>query len=140
MGELDLLLHYPFFLILCCDGREGKADAFRPPAVVQSLFDAAGIQGVNISLPGCTEVLTGYYPCASPPTVGFSFPTGSRTVFNIAPSAFEEADDGSGNCTATVAGINFGANVWIVGQSFFQGKYVDHNVDALEVGFAELKG
>lgn len=119
-----------------------------PPDQVQALFDAAGIQAVELSLPGCTKVLTGYYPCASPPQIGFGFPsakvaasaTGSTsktsTIFDIEPSAFQEADDGSGNCTAIIAGIDLG--VWIVGQAFFQGKYVDHNVDGSSMGFATL--
>ena len=60
----------------------------------------------------------------------------TSTVFNIEPSAFDEADDGGGNCTAIIAGIDLG--VWIVGQAFFQGKYVDHNVDGKSMGFAQL--
>lgn len=116
----------------------GTANVVGPPAQVQKLFDAAGIQGVNLTLPGCTEVLTGYYPCAKPPAdVSFAFPTGSSNRFSIEPSAFQEADDGSGNCTAIVAGIDFG--IWIVGQAWFQGKYVDFNVVGNSIGVAQLK-
>ena len=84
-------------------------------------------------------MLTGYYPCGKPPTVGFAYPTGSKSFFDIEPSAFLEAQDNSGNCTAIVSGINFGANTWVVGQAWFQGKYVDHNVDGKSIGVATLK-
>ena len=118
----------------------GTANVIGPIDAVQDLFDAAGIQGVTQSLSGCQKVLTGYYPCASPPTVGFKFPAGKGgKVFDIVASAFPEADDGTGNCTAIVAGIDFAPGLWIVGQAWFQGKYVDHDVDALKMGFAELK-
>ena len=117
----------------------GTANIIGPPGQVQALFDAAGIESVNISLPGCTEVLTGYYPCDKPPTVGFVFPSGSKNVFNIEPSAFDEAQNGGGNCTAIVSGIDFGANTWLIGQAWFQGKYVDHNVQTNTMGIAQLK-
>ena len=118
----------------------GTANVIGPISAVQDLFDAAGIQGVTQTLSGCTKVLTGYYPCASPPTVGFKFPAGADgKVFDILGSAFEEADDGAGNCTAIVAGIDFGPGIWIVGQAWFQGKYVDHDVSGKTLGFADLK-
>lgn len=92
------------------------------------MFKATGIKGVELSLPGCTTVLMGYFPCSKIPQIGFAFPSAYdakhakgatsdiSTVFNIEPSAFIEAKDGHGNCTATITGIDTGYPGWIVGQ------------------------
>ncbi|OHW90382.1 aspartic protease precursor, partial [Colletotrichum incanum] len=109
-----------------------------PTAQVMKLFDAAGIQAVNLSLPGCTKVLTGYYQCDNPPAVDFGLSTGSEGFFSIEATAFKQAVNGGNNCTATVAGIDT-FNMWIIGQSWFQGKYVDFDVTGKRIGVAQLK-
>ncbi|OLN85417.1 Gastricsin [Colletotrichum chlorophyti] len=100
----------------------GTANVVGPTAQVMKLFDAAGIQAVNHSLPG----------------FGFSLSTGSEEVFNIDATAFKEAMNGGNNCTATIAGLD-DLNSWIVGQSWFQGKYIDFDVTGKSVGIAPLK-
>jgi pepsin A len=49
-----------------------------------------------------------------------------------------------GNCTAVIHGTDeFGSGpgaIWLVGQAFFQGRYIDHNIDDYTMGFANLLG
>ena len=114
-----------------------------PPSVVRTLFDSLGLESYEQNLSGCTSVLFGYYPCDAPPTVGFQFGTGanSTAVYNIEASAFQQADNGNNNCTATVTGITFGSSgdLWIVGQTWFQGKYVDFDAAGKMIGVAQLR-
>ncbi|KAK4547883.1 hypothetical protein LTR36_010602 [Oleoguttula mirabilis] len=118
----------------------GTANIVGPTAQIRSLFEALGIQAVEQNLPGCTTVLFGYYPCNSPPAIGFQLGAGNP-IFNIEPSAFVQASNGGNNCTATVTGIDIGfpGGLWIVGQSWFQGKYVDFDADNRSVGVALLR-
>lgn len=107
----------------------GTTIIFGPTRQVRRVFDAAGVKYTEDS-----NGITGYYSCSSPPTIGFVF--GGKT-FNILPSALAFKKDGD-NCTASVHGTtNFGNN-WLVGQAFFQGKYIDHNIDDGTMGFANL--
>lgn len=118
----------------------GTANIVAPQKAAKALFAKLGIQAVEQNLPGCAQVLFGYYKCDAPPTVGFSF--GDGKVYNIEPSAFKQADNGNNNCTAIITGLDFegqGTSDWIVGQAFFQGKYVDHNSDAGTMSFGTLK-
>ena len=111
-----------------------------PIAQVRRLFNRLGLQAIEQNLPGCTSVLFGYYPCDSPPQVGYQFGAANPT-FEIEASAFKQADDGGNNCTAIITGIDLGAGVplWIVGQAWFQGKYVDFNDAGKTVGVAQLR-
>lgn len=103
---------------------------------MRTLFATLGIQAEEQNLAGCTTVLFGYYPCDSPPRFGYQLQN-DGPVFNIEPSAFEQANNGNNNCTAIVTGIDFG--FWIVGQAWFQGKYVDFDVARSQFGVADLK-
>ena len=118
----------------------GTANVIGPQSQVKALFKKLGLQAVEQNLPGCAQTLFGYYQCDKPPTVGFSF--GDGEVYNIEPSAFKLADNGNNNCTAIVTGLDFdgsGSSDWILGQAWFQGKYIDHNSDQSTVGIATLK-
>ncbi|KAK6207694.1 hypothetical protein QIS74_12775 [Colletotrichum tabaci] len=100
----------------------GTANVVGPIAQVAKLFETAGIQAVNLSLPGCTKVMTGHYPCDKPPAITFGLNTGSKDAFGIEAAAFKQAVNGGNNCTATITGIdNF--RIWVIGQSWFRGKY-----------------
>ncbi|WPH02271.1 Hypothetical protein R9X50_00512700 [Acrodontium crateriforme] len=113
----------------------GTTVIFGPTDQVIAMFKAARMH-YHLSVDGA---VTGYYPCSSPPSLGFRFPAGSSgSVFNAAPAALAYAKNGN-NCTAVIQGtVGFG-DQWLVGQAFFQGKYIDHNIDAGTMGFANLK-
>ncbi|KAH8682827.1 aspartic peptidase domain-containing protein [Tricladium varicosporioides] len=130
----------------------GTATVVGPINAVTEIFNATGIQGV---LQNTTEgpILTGYFPCDKPPTVGFSFPsqtnastaTGSisknSTIFNIPSSLWAVKNNGGNNCTAVMSGQDYSTypGLWVVGQPFFQGRYIDHNIADGTVGIANLK-
>ncbi|KAJ4158329.1 uncharacterized protein LMH87_008861 [Akanthomyces muscarius] len=110
----------------------GTTVIFGPKEAVKKLFKAAGITAKNTG-----STIEGHYDCAKPPTVGFNL--GGKN-FNIDPKALAFKQDEKGNdCTASIFGTaDFGSN-WLVGQAFFQGRYIDHNVDDETMGFADLK-
>lgn len=105
--------------------------------MVKALFDKLGFQSFTRDVIGCSGTLFGYYPCDSPPHIGFQIGNSSQTFF-IEPEAFKMEDNGNNNCTATITGGNIGAGGWLVGQSWFQGKYVDFDVTGSQVGVANL--
>lgn len=108
----------------------GTTVIFGPSSVVSQVFKAAGIKEVSTQ-----NGIEGHYSCSSSPTVGFSL--GGKN-FNIDPKALAFKTDGD-DCTASLFGTgNFGST-WLVGQAFFQGRYIDHNVDDRTMGFADLK-
>ncbi|TID02439.1 Lysosomal aspartic protease [Colletotrichum higginsianum] len=116
----------------------GTANVVGPIAQVAKLFETAGIQAVNLSLPGCTKVMTGHYPCDKPPAITFGLNSGSKDAFGIEAAAFKQAVNGGNNCTATITGIdNF--RIWVIGQSWFRGKYIDFDVTGKTIGVAYLK-
>ena len=82
--------------------------------------------------------LFGYTSCANPPNTEFGINLGG-TTFNIESIPWNAIDNGNDNCTAVLQGTNAFGSQWLVGQAFFQGKYVDHNIDAGTMGWANLK-
>jgi hypothetical protein len=105
----------------------------RPIEIVRQIFSATGIQGVMTSSPS-GDMLKGYFPCDSPPTVGFNLPSKANasaaaadrtslvshtsTLFNIPADAWAFADNGNNNCTAALSGQDFvtAPGLWVVGQ------------------------
>ncbi|KAL5347490.1 hypothetical protein ACLOAV_007802 [Pseudogymnoascus australis] len=135
----------------------GTATIVGPIDAVSAIFKATGIQGVLRSTSD-GDLLIGYFPCDKPPTVGFNFPSetnvslaakeSSSTIsnksstFNIPLNSWPAVDNGNNNCTAVLSGQNYKAHpgLWVIGQPFFQGLYIDHNLENGTVGFAPLKG
>jgi hypothetical protein len=105
----------------------------RPVDGVTSLFNATGIQGVLQSTPD-GDLLTGYFPCDKPPTVGFSFPSATNaaaagndstspvskksSIFNIPTNQWAAVNNENNNCTAVLSGQNVPQvpGLWVVGQ------------------------
>jgi hypothetical protein len=115
----------------------------------RKIFNECGIQTVERHLDGCpNNVVLGYYPCNNPPTVGIQFELANNTsssspVFNIGPKSFRAGHNGGNNCTSVlVSGYEDSPgyiSTWLVGQAWFQGKYVDMNSEGLSLGVATLK-
>ena len=118
----------------------GTANIVGGAGNVRTLFKQLGVQAVELSLPGCSSVVFGYYPCDAPPKVGLSFSSNSE-AFMIEPSAFALAHNGGNNCTATITGLELPGigSEWIIGQSWFQGKYVDFQQAKGRIGVATLR-
>ncbi|KAK5172235.1 uncharacterized protein LTR77_003873 [Saxophila tyrrhenica] len=113
----------------------GTANIVGPRVEVRKMFKALGIQIVKQTAEGCASVIYGYYACDSPAKVGFTL---GGKPFYIEPSAFQLANNGENNCTATITSLDGDAPYWIVGQSWFQGKYVDFQ-QPHKIGAAYLK-
>ncbi|KUJ16902.1 acid protease [Mollisia scopiformis] len=130
----------------------GTATILGPIEDVSSIFEANGIKGV-LSNSSSGLQLTGYFPCDSPPNIGFSFPSQTNastavgtisknsTIFDIPANTWAAVDNGNNNCTAILGGQDVAAfpGLWVVGQPFFQGRYLDHNLAESTIGIATLK-
>lgn len=108
--------------------------SIRPLAQVKAIYKSLNIPTSQKTVQGISY-LYGYYPCDKPPTVGFVL--GGKT-FNIVPSVWPAVQNGNNNCTAVLQGTDGFGSSWLVGQAFFQGRYIDHNIDAQTMGFANL--
>ncbi|CAI6338676.1 unnamed protein product [Periconia digitata] len=132
----------------------GTAVIWGPSDVVQDMYERAGIEWDTIpptdTFPG--TIIQGSYPCSSPPTFGFGFPstqnitdaildpgsTVSRkgSIFNVTPEALV-ASEADGICKSILKGVT-NMNIWIVGQPFYQGRYIDHDFETNLMGWADL--
>ncbi|OOQ90920.1 hypothetical protein PEBR_01932 [Penicillium brasilianum] len=135
----------------------GTATVIGPVDDVIAIFKAASIQYVVQTSEDAGTSVTGYFPCDQPPTLGLSIPSQSNattatrqksklvghrsSIFNIAPDQWIAADNGSNNCTAILSGTDTFpiADLWVVGQPFFHGIYVDHNLQDRTLGFAAAR-
>ncbi|ATY59898.1 aspartyl protease [Cordyceps militaris] len=109
----------------------GTTAIFGPSSLVRKVFQAARIKEVKTE-----NGYEGRFNCSDAPTIGFRI---GRKIFNIDPKALAFKKDGD-NCTASLFGMHkkFGDR-WILGQAFFQGRYIDHNAENKTMGFANLK-
>ncbi|KAI0823982.1 acid protease [Trametes gibbosa] len=116
------------------------------PNIIGSLSQVRAILkqvGYNIteqtSDSGVTIAL-GTYDCArTPARVGFSFPP-SNTVhyIDLAANVLNRTADGR-VCTANILGTStVDAPQWSIGQTWFQGRYVQHDLDNSTLSFADL--
>ncbi|KAG5944637.1 hypothetical protein E4U53_006863 [Claviceps sorghi] len=103
---------------------------YGPADKVMTLFQNAGVKLVPF-----TGGVAGYYDCRAPPKIGFTI---AGRTFNIAPEALALMRDGD-NCTASIMGSTKYGDWWQVGHPFFQGRYVDHDLQGHRIGFADLK-
>lgn len=116
------------------------------------MFKALNLRTENstiVFLGGLNATLvTAYYPCASPPTFGFGLPSldvisptyAESKLFNIVPSALIQEQNGT-ECKMIVHGVDTldTRGFWLVGQPFFQGRYIDHNYAGNgSMGFADM--
>ncbi|KAJ5106853.1 acid protease [Penicillium angulare] len=135
----------------------GTATILGPVDDVVKIFKAASIQYNIQESESAGTTVTGYFPCDQPPQLGLSIPSRSNateaakkhsrlvshksSVFNIKPDQWIAKDNGNNNCTAIVSGTDAMplSNLWVVGQPFFHGIYVDHNIADGTLGFAPVR-
>ncbi|OAA39507.1 aspartyl protease [Beauveria brongniartii RCEF 3172] len=108
----------------------GTTVIFGPTSVVREVYKSAGITEVSTA-----NGIEGHYSCSNPPVIGFNL--GGKN-FNIDPKALAFKKEGD-NCTASLMGTEDFGTIWLVGQAFFQGRYIDHNGSGKTMGFADLK-
>ncbi|MCJ1353997.1 MAG: hypothetical protein MMC33_003984 [Icmadophila ericetorum] len=135
----------------------GTTYIYGPIDQVIAIFEEIGIMPVwqDPSLESGGATVTGYYPCDLDPQFGFRFPSQADVDISLLDSnspvstesenfylmqdAFRGDFTKPNNCTSVVLGTNLTDGVWLVGQAFFLGKYVDHNFAAKTMGFANLR-
>ncbi|TVY71282.1 Aspartic protease, partial [Lachnellula suecica] len=133
----------------------GTSGIIGPIDAVSTLFEMVGIQGV-LQPSASGDVLVGYFPCGTPSAVGLSLPSKSNIsatmglsgfsdtskVFNVLADAMSAGpvDADGKNCTFAISGFDVVElpGLWVFGQAFSQGKYMDHNFAAGSLGLAEL--
>ncbi|KAI9644565.1 hypothetical protein NHQ30_006586 [Ciborinia camelliae] len=128
----------------------GSSGIIGPISAIETLFNLTNIQSVLIpSAAGNT--LVGYYPCSTLPTIGLSLPSqsnltspassNSSTIFNLETSTLSMGHEGN-NCTSVISGFDYGGKpgLWVIGQAFFEGKYLDHDLENGILGVAQLNG
>ncbi|KAL9049016.1 MAG: hypothetical protein Q9162_007429 [Coniocarpon cinnabarinum] len=120
----------------------GTAVVYGPLETVQAIFEALAIpyslrRGTNPRTD--PSYIFGYTPCDAPPNRDVNFVLGGED-FHIDAVPWNAVDNGGNNCTAVLQGTDAFGESWLVGQAFFQSKYVDHDVDAGMMGFAALSG
>ncbi|PVI07960.1 acid protease [Periconia macrospinosa] len=133
----------------------GTAVIWGPIDTVQEMYKRAGIEWEIIpptnTFPG--KIIQGSYPCASPPTFGFGFPSTQNitdaaqnatsgvsrkgSIFNVVPEALI-ASESDGKCKSILKGVT-NLDIWIIGQPFYQGRYIDHNFETRLMGWADLE-
>ena len=84
--------------------------------------------------------LQGTYECSrTPARIGFSFPP-STTVHYVDAEAnvLNRTADGI-TCTANILGTStVDPGMWSIGQTWFQGRYVQHDLDHNTIAYADL--
>ncbi|KWU43253.1 aspartic protease [Rhodotorula sp. JG-1b] len=80
------------------------------------------------------------YPCASPPTISFSFGGAFAEQWAVSSSALNlgRVSSGSDRCVGAVVGADIGINAWILGDSFLQSVYTTFDFSTNQVGFSDL--
>ncbi|KAM3074119.1 hypothetical protein ACMFMG_003059 [Clarireedia jacksonii] len=134
----------------------GTTGIVGPISTISALFNQTGIQSV-LQTSSTGNTLIGYYPCSSPPAIGFSLPSQSNlssisssnmttswstksSIFYVENSA-QAASKSGDNCTSIFSGYDFDTpGLWVLGEGFFRGKYVDHNLGEGTLGVVGLEG
>ncbi|KAI0770651.1 acid protease [Fomes fomentarius] len=118
----------------------GTPNIIGPLDIVRSTLLSVGY---NISEHTDSDNITtvlGTYDCARPPArFGFSFPP-STDVHYIDEDAnvLNRTEDGK-ICTANILGASIvTAPDWQIGQTWYQGRYIQHNLNASTISFADL--
>ncbi|CDO72202.1 hypothetical protein BN946_scf184970.g54 [Trametes cinnabarina] len=118
----------------------GTPNIIGPLETVRALLQS---QGYNVTeqTNGFVTVALGTYDCARPAArVGFSFPPSTEVHYvDLEANVLNRTADGR-ICTANILGTStVDAPFWSIGQTWFQGRYVQHDLDNSTVSFADLK-
>ncbi|GAA5867154.1 hypothetical protein JCM8547_006256 [Rhodosporidiobolus lusitaniae] len=93
------------------------------------------------SVPDSGVYGSGYYtfPCASPPSISFSFGDGEQWTLSGDSLNLGKVSSGSDRCVASIVGTDIGlGNTWILGASFLENVYSTYDISTNSVGFSDL--
>lgn len=125
----------------------GSPNIFAPYSQGLSVFSAAKLNITTTKTSTGTEIAYGTYPChENPPEIGFNFNNQSleeSLYIDKGANVLEKFLNSHGK---EVCRINILATKvmseddgWLVGQTWFQGRYVHHEIENHELKFADLK-
>ncbi|KAI0329051.1 acid protease [Cubamyces sp. BRFM 1775] len=118
----------------------GGPNVIGPLGQVRDLLTSVGYNITEQTIDDITVAL-GTYDCARKPArVGFSFPpSGEVHYIDLEANVLNRTADGR-ICTANILGTSTrdGAPLWAIGQTWFQGRYVQHDLDHNTLSFADL--
>ncbi|EJF56037.1 acid protease [Dichomitus squalens LYAD-421 SS1] len=118
----------------------GTPNIIGPLETVRAALQAAGYDLQEVTSDDITTVL-GTYDCSRPPArFGFSFPPSTEVHYVDAnANVLNRTADGK-VCTANVLGTStLDVPQWQIGQTWFQGRWVQHNLDKSTIAFADLR-
>ncbi|GAA5975693.1 hypothetical protein JCM10908_005246 [Rhodotorula pacifica] len=92
-------------------------------------------------VPGSQFYESGYYtyPCATPPTVAFSFGLIASQLYSVLPEEFNLGylSQDPSRCVGAVVGADLGLGTsWILGDAFLTNVYVIHDIGQNRIGLA----
>lgn len=93
------------------------------------------------AVPGSAVYGSGYYtyPCATPPSLSFSFGSGSdQWVISGDTLNLGKVSSGSSRCVGSIVGADLGLKAWVIGDSFLENVYATFDLSTNRVGFSEL--
>ncbi|KAI0329050.1 acid protease [Cubamyces sp. BRFM 1775] len=117
----------------------GSPNVIGPLDQVRDLLKSVGYN-VTEQTNDYVTVALGTYDCARKPArVGFSFPPSNEVHYiDLEANVLNRTADGR-ICTANILGTStVDAPFWSIGQTWFQGRYVQHDLDNHTLSFADL--
>ncbi|OSC98013.1 acid protease [Trametes coccinea BRFM310] len=118
----------------------GTPNIIGPLDTVKAMLQSVGYN-ITEQTNDFVTVALGTYDCARPAArVGFSFPPSTDVHYvNLEANVLNRTADGR-VCTANILGTStVDAPFWSIGQTWFQGRYVQHNLDNNTLSFVDLK-
>nr|VWO95943.1 LMP1 [Ganoderma boninense] len=136
--------------ILVIDGKQvahiepifdsGTPNVIGPLDTVRSALQSVGYELLeHTDSQGITTVF-GTYDCARKPArFGFSFPPSTDVHYvDLGANVLNRTADGK-TCTANILGTStLDGPTWQIGQTWFQGRWVQHDLNASTIAFADL--
>ncbi|PIL35123.1 hypothetical protein GSI_02912 [Ganoderma sinense ZZ0214-1] len=136
--------------ILVIDGKQvahiepifdsGTPNVIGPLETVRSALQSVGYALVERTDSQNITTVFGTYDCTRKPArFGFSFPPSTDVHYiDLGANVLNRTADGK-TCTANILGTStLDAPIWQIGQTWFQGRWVQHNLNASTVAFADL--
>ncbi|KAI0031013.1 acid protease [Vararia minispora EC-137] len=115
----------------------GTPNIIGPIETVRAALLSVGYNISETSDSSGASFVFGTYDCASPARFGFSFPPSTEVHYiDAGANVLNRTADGL-ICTANILGAST-TDLWLIGQTWFQGRYVQHNLNASTLAFADL--
>ncbi|TBU23043.1 acid protease [Dichomitus squalens] len=118
----------------------GTPNVIGPLDTVRAALESVGYAIIETTDDNNVTNIFGTYDCSCEPArFGFSFPPSAEVHYiDLGANVLNRTADGK-TCTANILGSSMvDAPTWQIGQTWFQGRYVQHNLNTSTIAFAEL--